>query len=165
MASEPQRLTDFERSNLVAYLDGELAEGDADSLRVKITQSVTARREIESLEKTWDLLDYLPRPEAPPELANRTLTEIRRVELRGGRLEDAASRAGSLVARLLACAAAVLVALGVGYAAVRWAWPDRTAQLARDLPIAEHLDEYRGVGSFQFLKMLDTSPAFNEDTQ
>ena len=53
MASETQRLTDAERANLVAYLDGELNEAETRALGTKLTQSVTARREIESLQKTW----------------------------------------------------------------------------------------------------------------
>lgn len=163
MAAEPQRLTDLERSNLVAYLDGELAEDEADYLRTKITQSVTARREIESLERTWELLDHLDRPKSSEAFATRTITQILQFDDRVGRLEDVASRVGRWTARILACAAIALVTLGLGYAATRWIWPDPTARLASDLSIAERLDEYRAVGSFEFLKMLDTSPSFNEE--
>ena len=44
-----------------------------------------------------------------------------------------------------------------------WVWPNPTARLARDLPIAEHLDEYRDVGTFEFLETLATAPEFNSD--
>ena len=64
-----------------------------------------------------------------------------------------------------AWALGALLALGLGYAATRWAWPDPTARLSRDLPIAEHLDEYRDVGSMQFLEELADSPEFGVDHQ
>lgn len=163
MATEPQRLTDLERSNLVAYLDNELDPSEADYLRTKITLSVTARREIEALEKTWELLDYLDRPKASEELTSRTLAEVVKIDSRGGELDDAAGRVGWVASRVLACVATAIVTLGIGYVVTRWVWPDQNARLARDLPIAEHLDEYREAGSFEFLKMLDTSPSFNED--
>jgi hypothetical protein len=42
--------------------------------------------------------------------------------------------------------------------ATRWLWPDPTSRLVRDLSLAEHLDEYRDVGSFEFLHLLDEIP-------
>ncbi|MDB5350240.1 MAG: hypothetical protein JWN86_1487 [Planctomycetota bacterium] len=165
MATEPQRLTDAERANLVAYLDGELNEAETRALGTKLTQSVTARREIESLQKTWDLLDYLPRAAPSDDFTSRTLSQVRIYESKGGRLAKVAGNAGPIAARIAVCIAVALVTLGVGYAAARWAWPDPSARLLRDLPIAEHLDEYREIGSFEFLKILDQSPAFNEDTE
>ena len=163
MANEPQRLSDLERSNLVAYLDQELPEAEADYLRTKITQSVTARREIESLEKTWDLMDYLVRPEMSEALLSRTMTEIQVLDARGGKIEEAAGRVGRVALRVAASVAIALLTVAGGYAATRWLWPDPTARLARDLPIAEHLEEYRAVGSFEFLKMLDTSPVLSQE--
>ena len=60
---EQLRLTPDERADLVAYVDGELPETHARSIATKLTHSATARREVEMLQKTWELLDYLPRPE------------------------------------------------------------------------------------------------------
>ena len=53
--------------------------------------------------------------------------------------------------------------LAIAFTLVRaWrVWPDPTAKLARDLSIAESFDEYRDVGTLEFLERLDTSPAFN----
>jgi hypothetical protein len=53
--------------------------------------------------------------------------------------------------------------LGIGYAATRWVWPDQTARLVRDLTLAEHLDEYLEVGSFEFLSQLADSKEFGTD--
>ena len=64
MVPDQQRLSTEDRSNLVAYLDGELTTPRPGSIATKLTQSVTARREVEALRKTWELLDLLPRPKA-----------------------------------------------------------------------------------------------------
>lgn len=160
MAPESQRLSAAERTNLVAYLDGELNEAETRALATKLTLSITARRELEALERTWELLDSLPRPRASAELTTRTLTLARQLDARGGQLAGAAARVAQRAARVLVGLALALVGLGLGYAATRWAWPDPTARLARDLSIAEHLDEYRDVQSFDFLRQLDESPAF-----
>jgi anti-sigma factor RsiW len=165
MATEPQRLNDSERANLVAYLDGELNEAESRALGTKLTQSVTARREIESLQKTWELLDFLPRPEASDSLTTRTLVQVVDFDARGGRLADLVARLGRVSARAIVVAASALLTLALGYAATRWIWPDPSARLIRDLPIAEHLEEYRQAGSFEFLELLDQSPLFNEDAE
>jgi anti-sigma factor RsiW len=163
MASDQLRLTTSERSNLVAYLDGELTEVESRTLATKLTSSISARREVEALEKTWELLDHLPRPQASREFTERTLTQAQGAASLDDRLVDVASKTaqGLLRAGIVVLAASATV--GISYAAIRWLWPDPSARLARDLPIAEHLDEYRDVGTIDFLKRLDDDPAFNED--
>lgn len=157
MANESQRLTEDERANLVAYLDGELSDDEARTLAAKLTQSVSARREVERLEATWALLDQLERPEAPPELKERTLTQIHLAETQvspiGGHAADVLRRA----ARVAIAAVAFLGASGLGYVATRWLYPDPTRDLARHLTIAERLDQYEAVGSLEFLRLLDES--------
>jgi len=165
MAGETQRLTDPDRANLVAYLDGELTDADARALATKITLSVTARREIESLQLAWELLDYLPRPEPSEDLATRTLSIAQLHGARGGRASAVAGRAGIVVARIVAVAAVAAVTLMIGFATTRWLWPDPSSRLLRDLPIAEHLDEYREVGSIEFLNLLSNSSAFSEEDE
>jgi len=165
MAPDQQRLTPAERADLVAYLDGELDDARSRAIATKLTHSTTARREIEALEKTWELLEYLPRAQAPEDFTARTLTEIQHLALRGDRRERAVQLTARSLMRGGAWALGALLALVLGYAATRWAWPDPTARLGRDLPIAEHLDEYRDVGSMQFLEELATSPDFVEDPQ
>ncbi len=162
MAMEGQRLSDEERADLVAYLDGELAEERLQTLGTKLIHSVTGRREVEALQKTWELLDFLPRPTPSEDFASRTMTEVVKLDSRGGKFSAAAGRTGLWAARIATLAATALLTVALGYALARWAWPDPSARLVRDLPLAEHLDEYREVGSFELLRMLDQSPAFNE---
>jgi anti-sigma factor RsiW len=160
-----QRLTPAERANLVAYLDGELPERESRAIATKLTQSPTARREVELLERTWQLLEHLPRPRAPEDFTERTLTDVRRLRERGGEFESAMG----LMVRRLGWVAVWLVgsaaAFGGGYLATYRLWPNPTDRLARDLSLAEHLDEYRDVGSFEYLKELASSPEFLNDAQ
>ena len=164
MAMVPeQRLTPTERANLVAYLDGELPDGEAQAISTKITQSATARREIEVLQRTWELLEHLPRPRVSEEFAERTLTEVRQIAAGGDRFDTMFTQAARRVVRNAVWVLVSLLAFFATFALTRWVWPSPTDRLARDLSIAEHLDEYRDVGSFEFLQELANSPQFGSD--
>ena len=165
MAQDQQRLTPTERANLVAYLDRELPEGEARVIASKLTHSATARREAETLEKTWELLDHLPRPEPSRDLSERTLSEIRKIELEGGRFESAFVQGGRTLLRASIWIAGSCLAFGVGWGITRWVWPNPTERLTRDLSIAEHVDEYRDVGDFSFLKLLADTKEFGSEPE
>src|SRR5689334_1695542 len=112
--SKPPPLTEQEKADLVAYLDGELTGAAARAVEAKLALNPAARAEAESLKRTWDLLDYLPRPEPSPSFTERTLSRLAPV-----RLQDARKSAGRrwLWKALLGAgwaAALVLAALG-GY--------------------------------------------------
>jgi anti-sigma factor RsiW len=164
MAMVPeQRLTPTERANLVAYLDGELPDLEAQAIKTKLTQSATARREIEVLQKTWELLELLPRPQASESLTERTLTGARLIAEGRGQLEAVVRQNARRVLRNLMWVGVSLLAFLATFALTRWVWPSPTERLARDLPIAEHLDEYKEVGTFEFLQELTNSPEFGSD--
>jgi anti-sigma factor RsiW len=157
---EQLRLTPDERADLVAYVDGELPDATARALTTKLTQSATARREVELLKKTWELLGHLPFPEVDDRFAERTITEIRQVELKSPAWESSVRSVSSWAVQAAAYIVLAVLGLGAGYAATRWLWPDPSARLARDLSLAEHLDEYLEVGSFEFLNQLVDAPEF-----
>lgn len=163
MVPDHQRLSSEERSNLVAYLDDELDDADKQLIATKLTQSMTARRELDALRKTWEMLDLLPRPQASGDFTERTLSLANVKSDQGERIASAASGAARRALAVAALVAAGLVSAGVGYAAVVRAWPNPSARLARDLPIAENLDAYRDAGSIEFLEALDREPNFSLD--
>jgi hypothetical protein len=163
MRPEQQRLTPVERANLVAFLDGELNEGESRVISTKLRESPTARREAEVLEKTWELLEHLDRPKASEDLTERTLTEVKRLSERGGELETAFKLATRRALRASIWVLASGLTFGLGYAITLWIWPNPTARLARELPLAEHLDEYRAVGNIDYLKELANSVEFGTD--
>ena len=165
MALEQQRLSPVERANLVAYLDGELNEAESRAIATKLSLSPTARREVDALEQTWELLEQLPRIKAPENFTEKTLTEVRQLEEAGGRLENAFMTNASRALRAAGWIVASMLAFGLGYVLTQWVWPNPTARLARDLSVAEHLDEYRDVSDFDFLKELASSPQFGSDRE
>jgi hypothetical protein len=163
MGPDQQRLTPNERADLVAYLDGELGDAEARAIATKLAHSATARREVESLEKTWELLEYLPRPRASDDFIARTLTEVRRQEGAGVGLNPTVVQTTRRIVRGAAWTLVSLLAFGLGHALIQWVWPNPTERLTRELSIAEQLDEYRDVDSFEFLQELVGSPEFNAD--
>lgn len=155
-----QRLSPEERANLAAYLDGELTENEERVIATKLSLSATARKELESLKQTWELLEYLPRPKASTDLSERTLTTIRSLDSRARSWDRTARVWGTQIARMAICLLLAGASLLLGFALVRWAWPDPTVRLAQDLSLAEHLEEYQEVGSFQLLEELANSKDF-----
>jgi anti-sigma factor RsiW len=157
---EQLRLTPDERADLVAYVDGELPEAHSRMISTKLTQSATARREVEMLQKTWELLDHLHRPEAPEQFSEKTISHIRRLEMNERSWEPAVALWSARLGRLMVYLLLGAVSLGAGFSFTRWVWPDPTKRLVQDLTLAEHLDEYLEVGSFDFLKELADSKEF-----
>lgn len=157
MEAERQRLTPEQRSHLVAYLDGELQGHESEAISRTLGQSSIARHEVDGLKRTWRLLDALERPRASEELTSRTLSIAEVLDASTSRLAGAASRLAERATRMLLLAGLIALCFLAGVATTRWVWPDRAGQLARHLSIAENLDAYRAVGSFEFLEQLDES--------
>jgi len=155
-----QRLNPEDRANLAAYIDGELTENESRAIATKLSLSPVARREVESLKKTWELLEFLPRPKASLVFSERTLTSVRALESRASSWNETAGDWLVQAAKLAVCLLVAVATLSLGFTLTRWAWPDPAARLVRDLSIAEHLDEYKEVGSFEFLEELAKSKEF-----
>src|SRR5262249_41087596 len=137
--ANPHSLNDHERDNLTAYLDGELDKQTARALEAKLSVNTEARGEAEALRRTWEMLDYLPRPEPSPEFTHRTLER-----LTGAPPSDASSRRGGRFRLYRAgWAAAILAAIVAGYAAthrhLQQAPFDPDRQLVDDLHVVQNL--------------------------
>src|SRR6266498_2584044 len=131
-------LTEDEKAELVAYLDGEVDEA-------KIATNPDARAELDALKQAWGLLDFLPKASPSPNFTNRTMERL--TLERGGPASKTAPTLGRTpwLARL-AWAAAIVIALGGGYWASLRIWPphpgpepisDEDIQLMQNLRIAE----------------------------
>src|SRR5262245_23411227 len=120
-------LSEQDRDDLVAYLDGELDEDTARQLEAKLSLDPEAGAEADALEQTWGLLDYLPRPEPSPSLTHRTLER-----LAVGTSSIQRSAASRWLVRL-GWAAAVLVAIGAGLWIASVLWPARQGEDAEFL--------------------------------
>src|SRR5262249_54858916 len=74
--AKPSPFDEQERDDLVAYLDGELTGEPARALERKLSLNPDARAEAEALRRTWELLDFLPRPEPSADFTHRTLSRV-----------------------------------------------------------------------------------------
>jgi anti-sigma factor RsiW len=161
-------LNEQDRSDLVAYLDGELPDEAARALEAKLSLDPKARAEAESLRKTWELLDYLPRPEPSPTFTHRTLEKLaiqRPVPVR--------RRLPWLAAGLGWAAALMLAAVG-GLGIARLLWPPDGASareraevevLVQNPRVIEYKRVYEQVEDLDFLRTLDEPDLFgDEDT-
>src|SRR5947209_15509938 len=113
-------LSDRDRENLTAYLDGELDQKTAQALEAKINLDPDARKEVEALRQAWGMLDYLPKPASPTGFTHRTL-ELLALDEMGQAVQTgklAKKRAASWL-RSLFWAAAILIAAAVGAGAGR----------------------------------------------
>jgi anti-sigma factor RsiW len=162
-------MTDQERADLVAFLDGELTGEEARAVEARLNLDPRARAEAESLKRTWELLDFLPRPEPSPSFTERTLSRLDPAEVArsGSRGVPAAPpprwRRAALVA---AWAASLLLAGWLGYRGYQWAAPREPgeAELVRDLRLIENLRFYELVDDVGLLEQLDDPDLFGEET-
>lgn len=82
MTDEPLPLDDADpppdtfEAELVAYLDGELEPAAARQIENRLAADPVARDKAAALKRTFDLLDYLPKPEASPNFTSRTLERL-----------------------------------------------------------------------------------------
>jgi anti-sigma factor RsiW len=163
-----KRLTDEERAELIAYLDGE-SSGDAKrAIEAKLSLDPAWRAEAESFKRTWDLLDFLPRPEPKADFTARTMSRLepirrpvtnQQVRRRLPRWVLAAAWAASLLLAVLAGYAACRALTGQGEAR-----PPGEAELVRDLRIIENKRHYDAIDDFEFLQELDDPDLFGEDS-
>lgn len=65
-----------ELENLSAYLDHELDEAGTEQVTAALSRRPEVRKEADTLRKTWEMLDYLPRPQAPKSFTEQTLTRL-----------------------------------------------------------------------------------------
>jgi len=165
--SQPPPLSEQERADLVAYLDGELSGEAARAVEARISLDPRVRAEAESLKRTWDLLDFLPHPEPSPNFTQRTLSRVVpvRPKVPAPRPTGARSRLWWRVALGVGWAAALLVAGLAGYGGYRALAPREPGEreLVRDLRVIENKRFYDLVDDLHFLEQLDHPDLFGED--
>lgn len=147
------------QEELVAYLDGELDAQSCRRIEDLLARDESVRGELQSLARSWDALDHLPRCEVSPSFTHST------VEMVALAAEDDLQRQQDELPRrrrrlwLMAFVVAVAAA-AVSFAGMVSIAPDRNEELARDLPLLENLDEYRQIDDFRFLRMLTDEGIF-----
>lgn len=166
---------------LVAYLDGELDAKAAESLATQLSLDPKLRAETDALQRTWDILDILPRPQPSSAFATRTVSQVIPIP-------HAAS--GTQVMQLSGGAMSAMVALpaqrpGPGF----WVFSTMLILLAaiggyfshkalvpvtrtvspepplEDVMLMKNLRLYRHVDDMDFLKKLDAPETFGDELE
>jgi anti-sigma factor RsiW len=157
------RLSAEQRDDLVAYLDGELPDATAQQIDQVLARSEVARHEVEALARTWEMLDVLPTPKAPPEFTKRTMTTLTTAEIP----YNLSDQPWFVYVRRSATVAVWAIALGasgwLGYQVTN-NWIDNPhKQMLQDLPTLQKLDTYEEVESIDFLNKLQNSRVFDSE--
>jgi anti-sigma factor RsiW len=148
------RLSTEQRSDLVAYLDGELEDEATVAIEGVLAQSNVARNDVEMLARTYDLLDQLPRATAPEQFTEETMTTIRLDQVRPDITESRwyqQLRRGTV---FFAWTVAMIAASALGFQITN-AWiPNEEEVFVDDFDVIQDLDVYKEVGSYEFLEDL-----------
>jgi len=168
---------------LIAYLDGELSPEAEDALEGRLAQDPTLRLRLETLKRTYDLLDFLPKQEPSPDFTTRTLTKAQPVfrgissnPERPSGLTGSATTTSNLAAAPVPkrrshagwWGVAVMLSLILG-GGLRWLSSPPAAGLSdqgdlkQDVRVALFLPWYAGVDDLNFLKSLDDPELFAPD--
>lgn len=155
------RLTQDQRENLVAYLDGELEDSESQVIDRILARSDVARHEVEALSRAWEMLDLLPQPKASSEFTSKTMTTLRLNEVPRDFTEQPwfiYLRRGAVATIWLAA----IAASGVVGLLAAWQWyPNPHRDLLEELPVVKQLDVYAEIDSIDFLKALHRESVFD----
>jgi hypothetical protein len=160
---DPLPADDAPDEDLVAYLDGEADEETARDVERRVAVDPHTRTKVHALKKTYDLLDYLPKPDPSPDFATKTVTHLQATPGTTTLSVPTTSPRGVAWPFLaVAAAMAVIVGLAVGFATRPGPPPDEP--LTPDLlPVLARLPYYAGVDDLAFLTKLDRPDLFGDD--
>jgi anti-sigma factor RsiW len=148
---------------LVAYLDGELdAETEARIVR-RLADDPRYNQRLIQLQRAWDLLDTLQQTESDDDFVHSTVAMVA-VQAE----QDAKTQKVRIVRRRnlmwLAISGVVLLSATLGYLVIQRRLSREDRELVRDLPVIEHVDEYRTIENLDFLKQLAQENLFPGET-
>jgi anti-sigma factor RsiW len=164
MAEHPP-ITDADRDELVAYLDGEMDAAGQQRVETRLSLEPKVRAEVDALKKTWEMLDYLPRAEPTAEFSTRTIEAVSGLRpARGGRPLPRWARGTAWAAALVAAGI-----LGFLLPGARPPKPVPPVELENDPlytqnpRVVAHLPLYTAAGTLDYLNALDTPDLFGEE--
>jgi len=140
---------------LVSYLDGELEAVEARRVEEALAADPRVRQELRQLERSWELLDELPRTQVDESFTRSTVEMIavcaeKDLVAARSELPRRKRRAWLLAGGTLLAAAAA------GFLFVATLSHRADEQVLLDLPVIEHLDQYRELEDLEFLRALKT---------
>lgn len=157
-------LDEEQRTELVAYLDGELDTAGAERVRRLLAENEAVRREAEELTIAWEALDALDEVRASSDFTKRTLSSIKALAETETLDESETSSFAARRGMILGGWVLGIVASGViGFCTTNWAIPQKSQDLVRDLDLMKELPKYQRVGSAELLEELDKREMFDEE--
>ncbi len=151
------------REELVAYLDHELSVEQGQRIEQRLRVEPRAQRMLQDFDRTWGMLDELEPPRASEDFTRTTLEMVAFAAA-----DDVAQAKADAPRRrrrtLLWTLAGLAGAAAAGFLLVWRLAPDPNAQLLQDLPLLEDYDQYREVGSIEFLRALYKEKLFAKET-
>jgi hypothetical protein len=150
---------------IVAYLDGEL-DADAEARVVRrLTHDAAYRAPLGQRHQAWDLVVNIRASEADEDFVQSTVAMVAvqaEDQARTMRLKTVRRRNFAWAA----VAAVALASLAGGFAYMRYKLTEPDRNFVRDMPVIEHVDDYRYIDDIDFLKQLareDLFPAEVDD--
>lgn len=147
-----------------SYLDGELSEEEARAFEARLASSAEERANFQAMKKTWEMLDYLPKPDVTTSFTAKTMEKMHT-------MSGPATQPGLFVvnhpgirAGVFAAVLMVLFAGGFGigsYSSKNTVNVDE--ELIRNLRLYENKRLYEQIGSIEFLRKLDSPELFGQD--
>src|SRR5262245_60905104 len=163
--TEHPDITDADRDELVAYLDGELDAAGQQRVETRLSLEPKVRAEVDALKKTWEMLDYLPRAEPTAEFSVRTVEAMSALRpTSGGRQLQKWARSAAWAAAVVA--AGVLGFLLPGTSANKPVPPvelENDPLYTQNPRVVAHLPLYLAAGTPDYLNALDTPELFGEE--
>ncbi len=148
---------------LTAYLDGELSPEASRAVEQRLASDPQARAELRRLERVWDALEHLPRQPTTEDFARSTLEMVALNAEAAAKPRLAWSRLGVWGRIALGGLLGVLTVglLVGGFALGRQMFPNPNRPFLADLPILLRMEEYRAVGTLEYLEQLDKLGVFD----
>jgi anti-sigma factor RsiW len=174
--ADRQPLSDADRADLIAYLDGELTGDARRRIETRLTSDPTLRLEADTLKRAWDMLEYLPRPGPSAEFATRTMDRVSAVSAPAAARSTSSSgpasppRRGRRLWLVVGWSLAGLVAVALGFALTPASRPPTAASMdpntdplmTREPTVIENLPLYLAAENLEYLLALDQSDLFGE---
>jgi len=148
---------------LVAYLDGEMDTQGVRQVEDRLSVEPDLREKMASLEQTWNMLGELETVPVDKELVRSTMEVVTLTIEKELSDDETKVEHRKLYDRLVL--AAILIMFGViGYQLAALVGVHVQNQIVDDVPIIQQINDYKEIGSFEFLRALSEKGVFDPPT-
>lgn len=158
--------SDNSTDDLAAYLDGELSREETLALETRLATDPALRRELGQLQKTWDMLDVLPRAKADESFSTTTMSLAADLVKKDAAARNAFRFSPRFITTIVGLLLAI-ASLSAGYFAVTYASRQPQREINEELHLLTNFvtysrlsENYLGDKNLEFLKLLQSSGLF-----